>query len=159
MLRELKHYERAARAFREHMDIAAAALAAAVGRHGLDGVQVYPAARLAPAELKIARRLLLGVRLQQAALAGEPGQAPEASNPSPEAEHCRALFVELLRRSAGLAALSGNLERLRSEYRRTERRARALEDVLLPEIDQTLSDLETRLEELEQEEVIRVRRA
>ena len=33
---------------------------------------------------------------------------------------------------------AGNLERLRLEYRRTERRTRALEDVLMPEIDLTI---------------------
>ena len=54
---------------------------------------------------------------------------------------------------------AGNLERLRLEYRRTERRTRALEDVLMPEIDLTIKELETRLEEIEQEEAIRVRQA
>ena len=37
------------------------------------------------------------------------------------------------------------------------RRARALQDVLLPEPDRTLSDIETRLEELEQEDAIAMR--
>lgn len=79
------------------------------------------------------------------------------AHPSPEAERCRRAFLDLLQRSAELAALADNLERLRLEYRHTERRARALEDVLMPEIDQTLYELESRLEEIEQEEAIRVR--
>ncbi len=37
------------------------------------------------------------------------------------------------------------------------RRARALQDVLLPELDRTLHDIETRLEELEQEDAIWMR--
>ena len=36
---------------------------------------------------------------------------------------------------------------------------RAMEDVLLPEIDATLSAIDTALEELEREESVRVRRA
>ena len=58
-----------------------------------------------------------------------------------------------------LADLVANLERLRAEYARTARRARAMEDVLLPEIDGTLSAIDTALEELEREEAVRVRRA
>jgi V/A-type H+-transporting ATPase subunit D len=51
----------------------------------------------------------------------------------------------------------GNLQRLRADYARTERRARALEDVLLPEIDETLRGVESALDELEREEVVRAR--
>jgi V/A-type H+-transporting ATPase subunit D len=78
---------------------------------------------------------------------------------SPEAERCRAAFRNLVPRAAHLAALAGNLERLRLEYTRTARRARALEDVLLPEIDDTLKGIDTALEELEREEAVRVRLA
>jgi V/A-type H+-transporting ATPase subunit D len=56
-----------------------------------------------------------------------------------------------------MAAMIGNLERLYQEYRRTVRRVRALQDVLLPEIDATLYEVETRLDELEQDEALWVR--
>jgi V/A-type H+-transporting ATPase subunit D len=76
---------------------------------------------------------------------------------SPEAERCRSAFRALIPRAAGLAAMAGNLERLRAEYVRTARRARALEDVLLPEIDASLAAIDSALEELEREEALRVR--
>jgi V/A-type H+/Na+-transporting ATPase subunit D len=63
----------------------------------------------------------------------------------------------LIPRAARLAAMVGNLQRLRADYARTARRARALEDVLLPEIDETLRAVESALEELEREEVVRAR--
>ena len=53
--------------------------------------------------------------------------------------------------------MSGNLHRLSHEYRRTERRARAIENVLLPEIDQALKLIEDHLEALDREETVRVR--
>ena len=159
MLRELKRYESLWSALRQALVEAAAALRDAVTRHGLEGVQVYPAARFEQLSLDISPAILLGVRLQEAILRAELGSAPPASNPSPEAERCRRVFVTVIEQSAVLAALAGNLERLRHEYRRTERRARALEDVLLPEITSTIYELESRLEEVEQEEAIRVRRA
>ncbi len=159
MLQELRRYEDAMGAFNERMQSATEALKAAVGRHGLDGTQVYPAVPIEHVEIKITRHQLLGVRLMEASFRGEPGKPPPAEHPSSEAEQCRELFAGLLRQSAGIATLAGNLERLRLEYRRTERRARALEDVLMPEIDSTIKELETRVEEIEQEEAIRVRRA
>ena len=64
----------------------------------------------------------------------------------------------LIAASAGLASVSGNLERLSFEYRRSVRRARALQDVLLPELYQSVYQIETRLEELEQEDAISMRR-
>jgi V/A-type H+-transporting ATPase subunit D len=57
-----------------------------------------------------------------------------------------------------LAALSGDLARLHAEYKRTVRRVRALQDVLLPEIEHTLLEIETSLEELEQDEAAVLRR-
>jgi V/A-type H+-transporting ATPase subunit D len=53
--------------------------------------------------------------------------------------------------------VEGNLERLSVEYRRSVRRARALQDVLLPELDRDVADVEARLEELEQEDAIWMR--
>jgi V/A-type H+-transporting ATPase subunit D len=57
-----------------------------------------------------------------------------------------------------LAALSGDLARLHAEYKRTVRRVRALQDVLLPEVERTLADIEASLEELEQDEAAVLRR-
>lgn len=56
-----------------------------------------------------------------------------------------------------MALLTHNLTELVSDYRRTERRARAIEDVLLPENRQRMQELEDRLEDIDQEEGIRVR--
>jgi V/A-type H+-transporting ATPase subunit D len=64
----------------------------------------------------------------------------------------------LLTQVAALAALAGNLERLSIEYQRSVRRARALQDVILPELDRSITDIEGRLEELEQEDAIWMRR-
>ena len=56
-----------------------------------------------------------------------------------------------------LAASTANLARLAHEYRRTERRVRALENIVLPEIQRDIDIMEEHLELVEQEEVIRVR--
>jgi len=55
------------------------------------------------------------------------------------------------------AACGVNLRRLMREYVRTERRARAIENVLLPEIKGSLKFIDEQLEILDQEEIARVR--
>ncbi len=157
ILRQLDEYERLHRDYLKLHDQAAAALAAAAVRHGMDDLQVYPTPALEASRLRRSHRLYLGVKLVSCSWEVGETTTPPAVDNSPEARHCARLFQELLRRSAVLAGISGNLERLQHEYRRTERRARALEDVLLPELEQALQEIATRLEELEQEDAIRVR--
>lgn len=158
MLRELRAHQALTRELAPLQAAANAALQAAVARHGLAGLQVYPAAPGRYA-LRIERRALLGVAVLAATLAGEPGAAPPAVFPSPEAEACRAAHARLIAQLVRIAAASGNLARLWAEYRKTVRRVRALQDVLLPEIERTLAAVETSLEELEQEEFGFLRRA
>ncbi|NIR32295.1 MAG: ATPase [Gammaproteobacteria bacterium] len=160
ILQQLEAYRSIHREYLDRHAEASAALAAAAGRHGLDGLQVYPAAEWRDATVRTRSRNFLGVPLVEARLedAGA-AQAPEAVRPSAEAEWCRRAFAALIECAARLAALSGNLHRLADEYRRTERRARALENVLLPEIDEALHEIDDHLEALEQEEAVRVRKA
>lgn len=158
MLRQLEHHARLQRDFLALDAAATAALRAAVARHGLQGLQVHPAADLAPARLEVEARSLMGVRLQQARWHGADARSAASVQPSPEAEACRQAFAALLAQASQLAAVAGNLERLSSEYRRAVRRARALQDVMLPELDRSIADIESRLEELEQEDAIWMRR-
>ena len=157
ILRELEHHGRLQRAFLALNEAALAALQAAVARHGLQGLQVYPPTDLAQAQLLIHAHALMGVRLQDATFDAASAPAAQAVNRSPEAEQCRQAFAALLAAAATLAALCGNLERLSIEYRRSVRRARALQDVMLPELDQSIVDIDNRLEELEREDAISMR--
>jgi V/A-type H+/Na+-transporting ATPase subunit D len=158
IVRELREYEDKAAHFAEAQRAALGALAAAITQHGLEGLQVYAPGSLEETELRIATGSLMGVPLRFAELVGDALPPVAPVDVSPEAEACRQAYVALLRKAAELAAMAGNLERLFLEYRRTSRRARALQDVLLPELDRDVAELETRLEELEQEDAIWMRR-
>lgn len=158
ILRQLARYEEFMIQFRAQQQTATEALRAAIGRHGLEALSLYPST--APAEPTEPRRYsFLGVQLLEAATVPDP-PLPEnapAEDPSPQARRAAEAFHVLLLRARDLALLSGNLHRLIDDYRRTERRARALEDVLLPETQEAIRDLEERLDDLDQEEAIRVR--
>jgi len=157
LVAELERYEALQRDFDALYPQALAALQAAVERHGLEQLQIYPALGEPHARIDTAARNVLGVRVLEAQPKGGDGQAQPAVLPSPEAEECRELFRQVLKQAAALAAGNGNLRRLWEEYRLTSRRARALEDVLLPEMDETLRLIDSGLEEQDREEAIRVR--
>lgn len=159
LLRQLRLYQQLASQLGVLQAKVKDAMQAAVMHHGLDGLQVYPAKSLDDAEFKQSRRNFMGVTLLETELVTEnvSGMNAAASNPSARAELCTRLFRDIVVQSAQLAAVTGNLYRLLSEYRVTERRSRALENIILPEIDQALHEMTSHLEELELEDAIRVR--
>lgn len=144
----------------EESAAARAAAAAAFAACGCDGLAAEPPGRLGDAPLRIDTRSLLGITLAIAVL--DAGDAPPAHAPLlplPEVRACAATHLALVRSAAESAACAGNLRRLAAEYARTERRARALENVVLPEVDATLHRIEEQLDAVDQEEAVRVRNA
>jgi len=157
MLRELRRFDQARSSLRALQSQAATALATALGRHGLQSLQCYPATPQEAITLSLEQRLLLNVPLIDASTTRELAATPEPVYVSPEAEDCRAAFFDFTQQLAVMAAMSGNLARLYREYRRSVRRVRALQDVLLPELDGEINEIETQLEELERDELLGAR--
>lgn len=158
ILRQLDMYEHQVAEIEVLGHDATRKLTATVGRHGLQGTSVYPALQLTHIELTVSENNFMGVTLTVTELQYHLDQQTAqyaACNPTTEAQHCQQIFLELTLKSAMLAGLSGNLHRLLMEYRLTERRARALENVILPEIELTLNIMSTHIEELDLEETIR----
>ncbi|MFW2403763.1 MAG: V-type ATP synthase subunit D [Gammaproteobacteria bacterium] len=160
ILRQLTSYEMNMENLRTATDRALDALAATAARHGLDGTEAHPAANLADAQPELARIRFLGLEIMNSSW---PEQQTEprfaAVDPSPEAEACRDAFTRLLELHFAQALIGANLLRLRDEYVRTERRARALDQLIMPEMRQTLKQIDDQLESVDQEEASRVRYA
>lgn len=159
LLEQLRRYQQLNQELSDLNAGARDAIAAAIRHHGLDGLQVYVTARLSDVEWVQNTRNLMGVALAETALvfAQDEAEAVSAAYPSAAAERCRTLYRDILQKSAELAGVSSNLYRLLAEYRVTERRSRALENIILPEIAQALREMSSHLEELELEDAIRVR--
>ena len=158
MLRQLKVYRTRTDTLTQATHDATAALAAAVERHGLGPLQLYPVPA-APSQPAPQRSLFLGLAMltAQDVTSAEPADATAAVDASPEAKACRAAFEKLTSLAADIAARAGNLERLAREYKRTERRAQALEKVLLPEVEDAMRRVDEQLDTMEREETIRTR--
>lgn len=136
------------------------ALEAAVDAYGFDDLTVEPKRSLENALVHKNPQAFLGLELLDAALDEREPPAGEASLvPLPEARACSRAFRRLIAGRTAVAACVANLHRLSREYVRTERRARALENVVLPEIDLSLRFIEEQLDAVDQEEAIRVRNA
>ena len=159
IMRGLAAYaELAARRGRQQAE-AQAATAGALAACGCDGLAVEPPVDLRPARLRIDTARFLGIPVATAALEGGSAPAHASLVRLPEVRDCAAAWLGLARTTAETAALAGSLRRLAAEYVRTERRARALENVVLPEIDATLQRISEQLDAIDQEEAVRVRNA
>jgi V/A-type H+-transporting ATPase subunit D len=159
LLRQLRLYQQLTGELDALHESARDAMQAAVMHHGLNGLQVYPAKSFEDAEFRQDTRNFMGVELIETELIMENAadRVTLPSNPSAKAENCSRLFCDILMKSAVLAGISGNLYRLLAEYRITERRSRALENIILPEIELSLREMSMHLEELDLEDAIRVR--
>jgi V/A-type H+-transporting ATPase subunit D len=158
MLRQRDEYRRRQRVFTDQLRVAADALVEAAADQGLQGVEVAPPAELPGAGIELKSQAYVGQLLLEASFSsGEPMHSLEPIRPTPQIHACRDAFAELIDVAAKLAASGTNLARLAHEYRRTERRVRALENIVLPEIHRDIDIMEEHLELVDQEEVIRVR--
>jgi len=160
ILRGLERYQSERAAWLALHGNAGALLLDAAARHGLDALIVYPARQLEKFRIEQRTRRVMGIGVVEASADAASASPPRAAvDPSPEARACAAVHLDLLREAARLAALEFSLRRLAAEYRRTERRARALENVLMPELEQALRFVEEQLELYEMEENVRVHEA
>ncbi len=162
LLRRLAHYRDLMQGWNQSQQKAREALQSAVIRHGLEGLQVYPVKPFTFNVSPVAQQHFLGIMLvtESRVFNAIPGPQPADAmpcSPSPEAEACAHSHASLLGPAMELAIARANLLRLRDEYQRTERRVRAIENVILPEIVMQEGTIVDRLDELDQEEVIRAR--
>jgi V/A-type H+/Na+-transporting ATPase subunit D len=158
LLRRARAYAAHRAALLRRQQAAAGALAEAVGRHGLEGLQAYPPWRLAPSRPAVEAGPFLGLRLvDRVQVALDAARDPAAPWPTSEAARCAQAHRELAQDAAALAGEVASLVRLMAEYRRTERRVRAIENIVLPEARADERRFEGALEELDQEEVMRTR--
>ena len=157
LLKQLATYEELLRDYEVQRKAAEQALVMTVRRHGLHGTQVYPGTYLEGTEIQQRKTRFMGISLLETSIDIKDDLKPgHICRPTPEAEHCRKQFQLLTELAVVIAGVSGNLHRLLDEYKKTERRARALENVIIPEIEQKLGEIRTTVDEMDQEDVVRI---
>jgi len=160
LLEELDLWRAARTAYDEELARAIAALRAAIARHGFAPLELYPSAEGAAEGFSFPTRNFLGLGLLEPAEVRWQVPGPvETLDASEAAEACRAAFAALVPHAVLVAVRAANIRRLIREYRATERRARALENVILPETVANLASITDYLDQNDQEEAIRIRNA
>jgi V/A-type H+-transporting ATPase subunit D len=157
ILRELRRHATLWPRLRAARAAADEALMAALGRHGLLELGSLPLAPAADPRMATTQEGLMGVPLRTASASTTPPSLADPLLRSPESAACADAFAALLPEAAALAACEANLRRLLDAYRRAARRARALEGVLLPELDVAIAAMAGEIEGQEQEDAIAMR--
>lgn len=138
-------------------------LIAASMRHGVEELSLYPPPFADDLTIERERRKFIGFSLIQANCnftASDVRQGPpQPVYPSVEATDCARAFRDLIAMDIARAAINTNVHRLIDEYIKTERSARALENVVLPEIAEVVKHIGESLETNDQEEALQVRHA
>jgi len=134
------------------------ALADALGESGLLSLAVATIPRTRIAALNMTRHAHFGVPLLRLETPDGEDRAQLDDNASLH-RRCAEAFVKVTEAATAISVSAGNLHRLIAEYRRTDRRARALENVVLPEISSRLREIEAALEDNDLEESLRTRLA
>jgi len=132
------------------------ALRTALTAHGLQELTVWPP-RSSALNVEEHKERVFGLTILSADASIDVGpHAWAAVNTAPSIDACVSVTRDFLRLGALVAALEASLIRLSDEFTRTERRARAVENILLPELEADLQNVAAALEALDQEEVVRV---
>ncbi|MBD3648272.1 MAG: hypothetical protein HUJ31_12660 [Pseudomonadales bacterium] len=158
MLHRVEAYEMAIQELVQLSARGSAILSSAIDLYGLVDIEAYPSLIAEPGHWTHKDVWFLGLSLPESDLAlKSSGLEAEPSASRPPAEDIGNLYQRATEQAVKVGAMLTALLRLESEYRRTERSVRALENVVMPEIRQEEKALEEALAELEQEEAVRVR--
>jgi len=143
---------------------AAESLAHAVSSAGFEAVQLAPEVDTIGGELVQQRRSFLGTQtVTDARIVSNRDGDARPDRPDRDADtvagKCAHAHTAVADEALPLATELGNLLRLVREFQRTQRRVRALEKVVLPELRDEERRMEEALEEIDQEDAIHVRLA
>lgn len=155
ILRRLDAYETARSDLREAEHSARRALGRALAWHGLEALQVHEPPDLDPHDVAIDIEAFLGIELPKTSLSLDFGGGAHFASES--VEDCARAFAQLARDAAVVAGQESALLRLAADYRHTERRVHALENLILPEMREEEREMAETLEENDMEEAIRGR--
>jgi V/A-type H+-transporting ATPase subunit D len=129
-----------------------------VMRHGVSGLTRFIGVRKPPAVAPWQLQNRLGVPFlqnEQDALATGDQEPPEGWVVSLELATTLHALQTLLPALLKLATTENNLLRLVDVFRRTQRRVNALEHIVLPELRQTIKEMEDRMDEMERDDLVR----
>ncbi|MBD3405612.1 MAG: V-type ATP synthase subunit D [Candidatus Lokiarchaeota archaeon] len=142
----------------EALEIAFSALTQAKMIMGPSRVVEFAQASKTKADLSISTRSMMGVRVPVLSLDHEEPELPYSlPDSSVKLDTMSTKFCEALKAIIRLAEVESTVKRLALEIERTKRRVSALENVVIPRLDNTVRFVKLALEEREREDFFRIR--
>lgn len=109
-------------------------------------------------EVQLKYRGVMGVSLPQIEAKGEPPERPYSLGDTTSAlDEASAAFRQVLNRIPELSRLVTSVWRLAVELRKTQRRVNALQYIFIPDYKETITFIQSSLEEREREETFRLK--
>jgi V/A-type H+-transporting ATPase subunit D len=158
MWQQIGRVERLEEAYRQRLDRGRASCRRAIARHGLIGLADCRMHRASIPKIEWRTGNRFGTAwLENPERDDIAAAEPSASAPRPSLELDRALSAvrQLIGLQIELAQAEGNLLRLTHAFRRTQRRVNALEHIILPDLDQAISRIQSAMDEMERDDLVR----
>jgi V/A-type H+/Na+-transporting ATPase subunit D len=109
-------------------------------------------------DIQIRSRGIMGVPIPQIETSGEPPEMPYSLGDTNAAlDEASAAFREVLNQIPELSRLVTAVWRLAVELRKTQRRVNALQYIFIPEYEETISFIQSSLEEREREDIFQLK--
>ena len=110
-------------------------------------------------DVRLKSRGVMGVSIPLVEARGGPPEMPYSlGDTTASLDQAGAAFREVLSHIPELSELVTTVWRLAAELRKTQRRVNALQNIFIPEYEETVAFIESALEEREREEVFRLKR-
>jgi V/A-type H+-transporting ATPase subunit D len=109
-------------------------------------------------DVKVKSRSIMGVSLPRVKARGGPPEMPYSlGNTTAALDEASTAFRKVLDNTPALSELVTSVWRLAGELRKTQRRVNALQYIFIPDYEDTVSFIESALEEREREETFRLK--
>ncbi len=126
--------------------------------HRFEDLEVFSNARFTRSEVVIGSRVVAGTRVPLIDINKELKRLELSNFISSSLLDCGECFDKLLERIIRLAEVEESVIRLGNEVARVKRRVNALENILIPRIENTIKFLEMKFEEREREDKMRLKK-
>ncbi len=123
-----------------------------------EDLEMFSNSRFARSEVVVGSRVVAGTRVPLIDVNKELRQLELSSFISSSLMDCGECFDKLLERIIRLAEVEESVIRLGNEVARVKRRVNALENILIPRIENTIKFLEMKFEEREREDKMRLKK-
>lgn len=126
---------------------------------GSDRLEAAAMGPAAAAGVEVAFSTVMGVKIPKVTVSIDDGEFPYGpSGTGPALDDARGKWIDALRFLAAASESSASLNRLAADLKKTRRQVNALQSIIIPRHENTISYIEERLDEEEREDILHAKK-